>query len=139
MQGTDAFMDTMMGLTDPIETLQRIYDSTPIEAIEYLYGDTPAVRKLKKAWRFITELSAKDWDDLPLTLNPCQVAMLLNVSPEKVRGWIKRGELKASDLGNGRSQFVIRKDHLAAFMEKRQPGELRSRRSRRQKRTHDRY
>ncbi len=50
LQGTDALLDTMMGLIDPIETLQRIYDSTPIEAIEFLYGDTPAVTKLKKAW-----------------------------------------------------------------------------------------
>ena len=40
-RGTDAFLDSMMGLVDPIQTLQRIYDSTPIEAIEYLYGAHP--------------------------------------------------------------------------------------------------
>lgn len=139
-RGTDARLDMMMGLVDPAETLQRIYDSTPIEAIEYLYGDTPAVRKLKKAWKTITALSATEWADLPLTLNPCQVAMLLSVSPEKVRNWIRSGELVASDLGNGRSQFMIRKDDLDDFIKKRQSAKPEPRKRKKQNgRTDDRY
>ena len=137
LQGTDALLDAMMGLVDPIETLQRIYESTPIEAIEYLYGDTPAVKRIKKA--LSTKLTAKEWADLPVTLDPVQAAMVLKASPESVRDWIRSGELKASDLGSGRSKFVIRKDDLKEFMDKRQPDKPQPRKPRRQKRSDDRY
>ena len=45
-----------------------------------------------------------------------EIAKLLRVSPEKVLGWIRRGQLKAINIGNGfRPQYRISPDALQAF------------------------
>ena len=138
-EATD-FTEMMFGVTF-LDFMDRLVNSSPAEAIDFLYGDTHDVQKIKKALRSVSDLSAKDWAELPLTLNPRQAATLLAVSPEKVRGWIKRGELKASDLGNGRSQFVIGKEDLEDFMKSRQPSkpDPQPRRWKRKGRAGDRY
>jgi excisionase family DNA binding protein len=45
-----------------------------------------------------------------------ELARLLRVGQDKVRGWIRRGELVATDTGNpGRPRLVILPEHLQAF------------------------
>ncbi len=63
-------------------------------------------------------------DAEPLTrgLTPRELARQLRVSPERVRGWILRGELQAvntADPGE-RPRWVILPDQLAAFLGARQ-------------------
>lgn len=53
---------------------------------------------------------------------PAELAKLLRVSPDKVRSWIKRGELSAIDTSSrrcGRPRFVILPHHLAEFEQRR--------------------
>ena len=56
-------------------------------------------------------------DPLPCRgLTTVEAARLLRVSPERVRDWIRRGELAAINTGRGRRvRFVILPEHLAAF------------------------
>jgi len=57
-------------------------------------------------------------------LTPPQVAEKLGVSADKVRGWISRGELNATDVaaeGSSRPRFRISPEDLAEFQKKRQP------------------
>ncbi len=53
---------------------------------------------------------------------PPQLAKLLHVSPEKVRNWIKTGQLGAVNVASDlcrRPSFVILEHHLAEFEQKR--------------------
>lgn len=55
-------------------------------------------------------------------LTVADVAKRLRVSPDKIRGWIKRGELAALNVANqhcGRPRFVITVEALAAFEQSR--------------------
>lgn len=50
---------------------------------------------------------------------PPEIAKLLRVSPDTVRGWIRSGELKASDLSatrGGRPSFRINEDSVRQFL-----------------------
>lgn len=52
-----------------------------------------------------------------------EVSRRFRVSPDKVRGWIKRGELSAintADRRCGRPRFVVTAEALAAFERGRQ-------------------
>ena len=50
-----------------------------------------------------------------------EIAKLLRVSPDKVLGWIRRGQLKAVNIGNGfRPQYRISPDALQAFLRARE-------------------
>ena len=52
-------------------------------------------------------------------MTPAEVGRLLRVSPDKVRGWIARGELRAVNLGsNARPRLVVLPHHLAEFERK---------------------
>jgi excisionase family DNA binding protein len=54
-------------------------------------------------------------------VTPPDIAKLLRVSPEKVLGWIRRGELKAVNVGNGfRPRYRVSWDHLDAFLAARE-------------------
>src|SRR5437868_6901944 len=54
-------------------------------------------------------------------LTPPDIAKLLRVSPEKVLGWICRGELKAVNVSNGfRPRFRVSRDKLDAFFAARE-------------------
>jgi excisionase family DNA binding protein len=55
-------------------------------------------------------------------LTPPEIAKILRVSPEKVLGWIRRGELIAVNLGNGtfRPRYRISREHLDAFLKARE-------------------
>jgi excisionase family DNA binding protein len=56
------------------------------------------------------------------TLTPPQIAKQLRVSHDKVLDWIRRGELKASNLATGgRPRYVVTPDELAAFLKRREP------------------
>lgn len=70
-------------------------------------------------------------------VTPTDLAKLLRVSPEKVRRWIRRGELKAVDLGIGssRSCYRVKQEWLDEFLEARsvQPPAPRVRRRREEK------
>jgi hypothetical protein len=49
---------------------------------------------------------------------PRELARLLRVSPDRVRGWIARGELQAINTATtrcGRPRYVVLPHHLAAF------------------------
>ena len=59
-------------------------------------------------------------------LTVLDVARRYRVSPEKVRGWIRRGELAGINTGSllcGKSRFVITVDSLAAFERSRSAAE----------------
>lgn len=57
-----------------------------------------------------------------IVLSPPQVARQLGVAPETVIGWIRSGQLKASNLASGiRPRFAIRPADLDAFLLSRQP------------------
>jgi excisionase family DNA binding protein len=54
---------------------------------------------------------------------PSELAALLRVSPDKVRGWIHSGELKAINVAKvrcGRPQYIILPHHLEQFERGRQ-------------------
>ena len=64
-------------------------------------------------------------------LTPPEIAKLLRVSNEKVYGWIRRGDLRAVNLGNkSRPRFRIAREHFDSFLESRtvQPPPPRQRR-----------
>ena len=61
------------------------------------------------------------------TLTPPQVARELSVSPDTVLGWIRTGQLKASQLGTNRRRYVITRLELDRFLERRQPETKRGR------------
>jgi len=55
-------------------------------------------------------------------LTPNELARLLRVSPDRVRAWIKSGELDAIDTSPrrcGRPRYVILPSHLAEFTRRR--------------------
>ena len=57
-------------------------------------------------------------------LTPPQVAKQLGVSPDKVRGWIAKGELPATNVATGKGgqpRYRISETDLADFQKKRQP------------------
>lgn len=65
-------------------------------------------------------------------LTPPQIAKQLRVSHDKVLDWIRRGELKASNLATGaRPRYVVTPDELAAFLKRREPQQPPSRGRRR--------
>lgn len=54
-------------------------------------------------------------------LIPREIATRLRVSPEKVLGWIRRGELCAINVSNAtRPRYRIDKDDLEAFLRRRE-------------------
>lgn len=55
-------------------------------------------------------------------LTPPQVGRQLGVTPEKVIGWIRRGELRAANLATtlkGRPRYRIAPDDLDSFLVRR--------------------
>jgi len=57
-------------------------------------------------------------------LTPPQVAKQLGVSPDKIRGWIDKGELHATNVATGhggRPRYRISEENMAAFKRARQP------------------
>lgn len=59
----------------------------------------------------------------PETLTPPQIAKQLSVSPDTVGGWIRKGELRASNLNKRgkRPRWVVERSALAEFLKARQP------------------
>jgi excisionase family DNA binding protein len=58
----------------------------------------------------------------PTSLTPPEVAKRLGVSPDAVRGWIRSGELKATNTADpkkSRPRFRIEPDAVKAFQERR--------------------
>jgi excisionase family DNA binding protein len=62
---------------------------------------------------------------IPIVYKTEEVAKLLRVRPERVRIWIRRGQLKAYRMGGGR-RLRISEDHLRQFlgMEPEKPFDL---------------
>jgi excisionase family DNA binding protein len=52
-------------------------------------------------------------------LTVAQVAEELQVDQETVRRWIRSNELKALNLGGRRPDYRLRRDDLAAFIQRR--------------------
>jgi hypothetical protein len=70
---------------------------------------------------------ATNSDSPPHGLTPREVARRYRVSPERVRGWIVRGELGAINLARvrcGMPRYVVLPEHLAAFEQARQVSPL---------------
>jgi excisionase family DNA binding protein len=67
-------------------------------------------------------MKSVDTQDERSYLTPPEIVRLLRVSPEKVLGWIRRGELTAVNLGNSalRPRFRISPEHLDAFLKARE-------------------
>ena len=69
-------------------------------------------------------------------LTPTLIATRLRVSPEKVLGWIRKGELRAVNVSDShRPRYRVSPDDLEAFLEQREvqpraPVERRRRRNR---------
>ncbi len=56
------------------------------------------------------------------TLTPPEIAKRLKKSPDTVLAWIRSGQLKASNLSNGRkARWVITPSDLQAFLKSKQP------------------
>ena len=58
-------------------------------------------------------------------LTPNELAKVLRVSPDRIRGWIASGELPALNVAPvlcGKPRFIILPHHLAQFEEKRRAG-----------------
>ncbi len=56
-----------------------------------------------------------------LSWTPAQLARALQVSRSKILGWIKSGELVATDVGiSGRPRFIVMADNLAEFLRGRE-------------------
>lgn len=54
-------------------------------------------------------------------LTPPEIAKLLRVSPEKVLGWIRRGKLKAVNVGDGfRPRYRVSRENLDVFLKSRE-------------------
>ena len=69
-------------------------------------------------------------DSLPRGYTPRELAKVLRVSPDRVRGWIKAGQLEAIDTSTaclGRPRFVILPHHVAEFERRRKTGPPRKR------------
>ena len=53
-------------------------------------------------------------------LNPPEIAKSLGVSPERVRGWIAAGQLRASNVGDaGRPRWKISESDFCDFLNNR--------------------
>lgn len=69
-----------------------------------------------------------------------EVAAMLRVSEDKVRAWIRAGELEALDVGTAaRPRLVILPRHLAALEERRRVATPQPRRARRKPRVGQDY
>jgi hypothetical protein len=58
----------------------------------------------------------------PAGYTPSELARILRVNADRVRAWIRSGELPALNLASkrcGRSRFVVLPHHLAAFEQRR--------------------
>jgi excisionase family DNA binding protein len=54
-------------------------------------------------------------------LTPPEIAACLRVSPEKVLGWIRRGELRAINVSNGyRPRYRVSPEQFENFLKRRQ-------------------
>jgi excisionase family DNA binding protein len=54
-------------------------------------------------------------------LTPPAIAMLLRVSPDKILGWIRRGQIKAINVGNGvRPRYRVSPQSLDDFLASRE-------------------
>jgi hypothetical protein len=56
---------------------------------------------------------------------PNELARLLRVSPDRIRGWIQSGQLGAIDTAArrcGKRRYVILPEHLSAFVRARSAG-----------------
>lgn len=72
-------------------------------------------------------------------LTVADIAKRFRVSPDKVRGWIRRGELHAlntSDIRCGKPRFVVTPDSLVAFERGRQAATPTTPKPQRRKQTH---
>jgi excisionase family DNA binding protein len=60
----------------------------------------------------------------PRGYTPTELAKLLRISPDKVRQWIKCGQLRAVNVAStlcGRPRFVILPDHIREWEQRRSP------------------
>jgi excisionase family DNA binding protein len=65
---------------------------------------------------------ATDVDTVPRGYTPNELARLLRVSADRVRAWIRSGELAAINTAPhrcGRPRFIVLPDHLEAFKKRR--------------------
>ncbi|WP_197529127.1 helix-turn-helix domain-containing protein [Aeoliella mucimassa] len=57
----------------------------------------------------------------PDTLSPSDVARILGVDADTVRGWIRNNELRAANIANGnRPRWIITRQELDSFLANRQ-------------------
>lgn len=55
---------------------------------------------------------------------PPEIAREMGITAEKVIGWIRRGELRGSNIAanlSGRPRYIVADDDLSAFLASRQP------------------
>lgn len=85
-------------------------------------GDPVAAATLTLA-QVQAEGASPSWAAERGVLNPPDVAERLRVSPDTVHGWIRSGQLKASNLAapGRRPRYKIRREDLDNFLAKRQP------------------
>jgi excisionase family DNA binding protein len=58
--------------------------------------------------------------ELPLYMTAPEAAQVLRVKPDRLRGWIERGELPAANLGDKtRPRYRIARSDLLLFLERR--------------------
>jgi excisionase family DNA binding protein len=67
-------------------------------------------------------IPAAEADTAVRGLTPSELARVLRVSPDRIRAWIKAGELGAIDVARhrcGRPRYVVLPHHLAEFERRR--------------------
>lgn len=108
------------GQTD-YEDTKRYINEARQHAIDLCLPDCAAECVRGKATiRLLACLAALDTPRTVLT--PPEIAEQLATAPETVVGWIKSGQLKASNLSTGtRPRYVVTPDDLSSFLKSRQP------------------
>lgn len=114
-------LDEPEGLVDAFVACQQFYThKSPCPGVVRALVPPTSLREGRAALAAaITQLCSGVAD----ALTPPAVAKRLGVSPETVIGWIKSGQLKASNIGKGsqKPRYRITPDDLATFLKKQQP------------------
>jgi excisionase family DNA binding protein len=117
-----AFPDGCRWQEDAID-IQGFIDEAYQHAVDlHLPGAAAACRRGPVTIRLLECLNAIPEPDGEI-LSPPQIAKMLGVKSDTVRGWIEDGKLTAANVAKSgkKKQWKVKRDDLDAFLERRQP------------------